>query len=172
MERRILSVIDNEPLREENSFKFLTPAQAKQSYEDAENYFYGWRGYTKDKNRAVQLYREAASNGNVLAQYRLAYCYENGDGVQMNLNEARKWYATAAANGHSGSEFKLDKLGGSYGTSNSRDENPQELYQRANEYFYGWNGRAVDKEIARQLYVKAANLGHVGAHTQLAKYFN
>ena len=86
--------------------------------------------------------------------------------MQMNLNEARKWYAAAAANGHSGSELKLANLGGGLGT------NAQELYQQANEYFYGWNGRAVDKQLARQLYVKAANLGHVGAHTQLAKYFS
>ena len=145
----------------------MTPAQAKQRYDDAENYFYGWNGYTKNKNRAVQLYHEAATNGNVLAQYRLACCYENGDGVQSDLNSAKKWYATAAANGHSGSEFKLAKLDGS--SYDSKDA--QDFYQRGNEYFYGWNGRAVDKEIARQLYVKAANLGHVGAHNQLAKHF-
>ena len=150
---------------EEKPFKVLTATQAKQRYDDAENYFYGWSGHAKDKSHAVKLYREAADNGNVLAQYRLACCYENGDGVQMNLNEARKWYASAAANGHSGSEFKLAKLGG------TSDVNAQELYQRGNEYFYGWNGRAVDKEIARQLYVKAANAGHVGAHNQLAKHF-
>ncbi len=156
--------------REENSSKVLTPAQARQSYDDAENYFYGWNGRTKNKSRAVQLYLEAATNGNVLAQYRLACCYESGDGVEMNLNEAKKWYATAASNGHSGSERKLAQLGGSYVT-NSSDINAQELYQRANEYFYGWNGRAVDKEIARELYVKAANAGHVGAYTQLAKHF-
>ena len=58
-------------------------------------------------------------------------------------------------------------LAGSYDSKDAQD-----LYQRGNEYFYGWNGRAVDKEIARQLYVKAANLGHVGAHNQLAKHFS
>ncbi|MBR1646626.1 MAG: sel1 repeat family protein [Selenomonadaceae bacterium] len=169
MERRISSVTEqSQTFREEISSKVLTPAQAQQAYEEAENYLYGWNGYTKDKNRAVQLYREAATNGNVIAQYRLACCYENGDGVQQDLNSAKKWYATAAANGHSGSELKLAKLGGS--SYDSKDA--QDLYQRGNEYFYGWNGRAVDKEIARQLYVKAANLGHVGAHNQLAKHFS
>ena len=166
LERRISTVTEREISSEENSFRVLTPAQAKQRYDDAENYFYGWSGRAKDQSHAVKLYRDAAVNGNVLAQYRLACCYENGDGVQMNLNEARKWYASAAANGHSGSEFKLAKLGG------TSDANAQELYQRGNEYFYGWNGRAVDKEIARQLYVKAANAGHVGAHNQLAKHFD
>lgn len=149
----------------------MTATQAKQRYDDAENYFYGWSGHSKDQSHAVQLYREAAANGNVLAQYRLACCYENGDGVQMNLNEARKWYASAAANGHSGSKNKLAQLGGSYYVTIGYDKDVQDLYQRGNEYFYGWNGRAVDKEIARQLFVKAANAGHVGAHSQLAKHF-
>ncbi len=88
----------------------------------------------------------------------------------MSLNAAKKWYASAAANGHLGSERKLAQLGGSY-VANSSDKNAQEFYQCANEYFYGWNGRPVDKAKARELYIKAANAGHVGAYTQLEKHF-
>ena len=47
----------------------------------------------------------------------------------------------------------------------------QALYQEANEYYYGWNGRHVNHSEAQRLYKLAANSGHQGAWNQLRKLF-
>lgn len=54
-------------------------------------------GVPKDPRLAAQLYRRAAEQGNADAQYNLAIMYSEGDGVPKNEEEARKWFAAAAA---------------------------------------------------------------------------
>lgn len=45
---------------------------------------------------AAALLRQAADKGDLLAAYDLAYCYENGIGVQVDRQRAYVWYARAA----------------------------------------------------------------------------
>ena len=44
---------------------------------------------------------------------------------------------------------------------------PQDFYQAANEFFYGWNGRKVNKDQAFKLYQRAAEAGHKRAQNKL-----
>ena len=44
-------------------------------------------------------YYEAAMQGDPEAQYKLAECYYNGNGVRKDLSEAIKWYRKSAEQG-------------------------------------------------------------------------
>ncbi len=44
---------------------------------------------------AVEFYMHAALNGMTMAKYALGYCLEFGKGIEINLNEALKWYKEA-----------------------------------------------------------------------------
>ena len=46
---------------------------------------------------------------------------------------------------------------------------PQEIYQKANNYYYGWNGCSKNENKALTLFKKAANAGHEGAQRQINK---
>lgn len=80
----------------------------------------------RDLNKAFQYYLESAEKGYVTAQYAVGECYEKGDGVKKNKDEAQKWYEKAADQGHLQAQEKLggktkhNKIGfttASYGTS-------------------------------------------------------
>lgn len=53
-----------------------------------------------DKARAVQMLKEAASRGLVMAEYRLAKLYERGEGVPRDMAAARSWTEKAAIGGN------------------------------------------------------------------------
>jgi TPR repeat protein len=50
---------------------------------------------------AVPVLREEAEMGIAESQYNLAVCYADGEGVKQDVEEARKWFEMAAAQGHS-----------------------------------------------------------------------
>lgn len=50
---------------------------------------------------------ELARQGNVDAQFNLAVCYYEGDGVPQNYVEAAKWYGAAADRGDRQAQFNL-----------------------------------------------------------------
>jgi localization factor PodJL len=53
-----------------------------------------------EKTRGVQLLREAAGRGLVMAEYRLAKLYERGEGVPRDIAAARSWTEKAAIGGN------------------------------------------------------------------------
>jgi TonB family protein len=53
-----------------------------------------------ERNRATILLRDAAEQGQAMAQYRLGASYENGNGVDVDIEEALRWYEKAAAQGN------------------------------------------------------------------------
>ena len=53
-----------------------------------------------DKTRAVQMLKEAASRGLVMAEYRLAKLYERGEGVPRDMAASRSWTEKAAIGGN------------------------------------------------------------------------
>jgi TPR repeat protein len=61
----------------------------------------GQRAEKEDPVQAFQYYALAAKTGNPNAQFKLAICYDLGLHREQNLDEAKKNYALAAAQGHS-----------------------------------------------------------------------
>lgn len=51
-----------------------------------------------DQATSVMWFRRAAEQGHANAQYNLAVCYYNGDGVEMDFKQAYKWYKASADN--------------------------------------------------------------------------
>ena len=60
--------------------------------------------------KAVELFRKAAELKNKDAQYWLGVCCENGQGVEIDLDQAQEWYQKAADQGHEKAKENLEKL--------------------------------------------------------------
>ncbi|MHB9138577.1 MAG: tetratricopeptide repeat protein [Victivallaceae bacterium] len=54
----------------------------------------------KDLVDAVKQYRYEAEQGNAEAQYLLGCCYQFGDGIAKNRDEAPKWFRKSAKQGY------------------------------------------------------------------------
>ena len=58
------------------------------------------------ESKEVRTARKAAKAGDAEAQYRLAYCYYHGKGVEKQSREkATYWFRKAATQGHVGAQF-------------------------------------------------------------------
>lgn len=57
--------------------------------------------------KAVKWYTKAAEQGLPRAQCNLGVCYENGNGVEKNLEEAVKLYTKAANQGYARAQYYL-----------------------------------------------------------------
>ena len=55
--------------------------------------------------RRFERFRQRAENGDPEAMRELAYCYEDGDGVEQNFAEAAKWFRQSAEHGNSYAMF-------------------------------------------------------------------
>ena len=100
--------------------------------------------YNKEYEKAVKLYKEAAEQGNVRAQYNLGLCYENGNGVEQSYTEAVRWYRKAAEQGDAEAQYNL-------GVSYDHGNGVEQSYEEAHKWY---------KEAAEQGYAVAyANLG-------------
>ena len=55
---------------------------------------------TGEKAKAVQMLKDAASRGLVMAEYRLAKLYERGEGVPRDMAASRSWTEKAAIGGN------------------------------------------------------------------------
>lgn len=96
---------------------------------------------------AERMYRRDAENGNMVAQYNLGLCYEEGNGVDQNYAEAAQWFAKAAQQGSADAQVRLGIL---YAV-----------------------GEGVKKNLssARELFQKAAEQGHVDAQWLLGRMY-
>lgn len=63
-----------------------------------------------DMTLALASYLKAAEMGFAPAQYRLGQVYLYGQGVNQNLREASRWFAAAAAQGHSAAAKHAQRL--------------------------------------------------------------
>lgn len=81
--------------------------QAWFMYQEAENYFYGINGRKQSYEKSFKLYEKAAKSGCVLAENRLATCYEFGYGVTVSERNAFKWHKRAARHGNPASQGSL-----------------------------------------------------------------
>jgi TPR repeat protein len=97
----------------------------------------------KEYEKAFLLYKKAAEQGYADAQNNLGQCYELGEGVAQNKEEAVKWYRKSAEQGHAGAQCNLG-------------------------YCYDCGeGVAQDKEEAVKWYGKSAEQGHARAQCNL-----
>lgn len=55
--------------------------------------------WTKDYAKAVKWFKEAAYQGNAIAQLLLGICYNEGHGVTQDHVEAMKWFEKSAEQG-------------------------------------------------------------------------
>ncbi|EXX63134.1 uncharacterized protein OCT59_023770 [Rhizophagus irregularis] len=94
-------------------------------------------GTNVDKNKAFELYKDAANLGNNIAKYNLGICYVYGSGVDKDYNKAIELF---------------EKL--------TEEEYPRGINYLGYCYQKGI-GVNVDERKAYELYQKAANLGYV-----------
>ena len=86
------------------------PAEEEESLCDlADRYFFG-KDVPQDKDKAAELYNEAANQGDMTAQYSLAYMYDKGDGIDKDRDKAMLWYEKAADQGHEAAQNRLNIL--------------------------------------------------------------
>ena len=60
-----------------------------------------------NKQQATIFYQQAAQAGNLEAQYKLAYAYYNGLGVERKYSQAARWYRMAAAREYPPAQYGL-----------------------------------------------------------------
>lgn len=112
-------------------------------------------GVDRDPRRAERLYRLAARQGHVDAQYNLALLLAKGDTVPRREREAITWFEQAAEGDHAGASALAGQL----------------LARRAGEYEGGAEhpGAAADRARARHWLQHAADLGHGRARVELGR---
>ncbi len=98
---------------------------------------------TRDFDRAYQLLRPLAEQGNAEAQYNLGVLYRTGRGVTKDYSAAFTWFGKAAAQAHAQAQYNLGVL-----------------------YLNGW-GTAADPDQARHWLELAAAQGVAIASTKL-----
>ena len=94
-------------------------------------------------------FKARAEKGDAVAQFSLGNCYENGNGVAKNLDEAANWWRKAADQGHPNAQFKTGLC-----------------YE---------SGIGVPRDFVQAVswYRKAAEQGHAGAQFNLGgRYYN
>ena len=92
-------------------------------------------------------FRRAAERGSAGAQSSLGWCYEHGDGVEVDAQEAVRWYKKAAEQGHPGGQCNLGSC-----------------YERG-------VGVEKDAQEAVRWYKKAAEQGHKGGLYNLGRCY-
>ena len=80
-------------------------------------------GTALDPTEAVEWFRKAADQDCSAAFYELGVCYENGEGVEKNLDEAVIWYRKAVDGGfEGGAQHALDRIAKAKADSAAADE--------------------------------------------------
>lgn len=144
---------------------------------------------------AFDWYKKAAYQGHTNANASLAYCYQNGFGIEQNLNKAVEHYTVASNNRHLFSTYSLAKMY-LYGSGVSRDisrgerllldfaSDPEvvnlypipsyikEAYFMLGALYYQGIRPEVNAQDTLQWFRKAADLDHVGAQFNLGMIYN
>jgi TPR repeat protein len=128
-------------------------------------------------HEAIEKYRVLAESGSVESQLRVGWMFHTGQGVKIDLDEARRWYLRAANSSNSPTvQFYLGTL--------NRDAH---LYAEAMEYFEraasenylpaiyqlgrmyeSGEGVSADKDKAYKYYEHASAIGHLVARRDMA----
>lgn len=68
------------------------------------------KGIQQNHVKAIEWYRRAADQGDIIARYNLGWSYANGKGVQQDNAKAKEWYSKACDLGNKDSCKSLQKL--------------------------------------------------------------
>ena len=139
---------------------------ADELYRKGRMYYYG-QGVNLNYEEAAKWYRKAAWLGHVDAENCLGTMYSLGQGVRQDNEEALKWYRLAAAGGNVKAGEKAAAL---EEAAASRQRTRVELYQKAENYYYG-HGARLDYAEAAEWYRKAAELGSADAQYSLGDMY-
>jgi len=143
-------------------------------------YFSGCDDVAQDYEKALEYYKIAAKQNNILAQNSIGYIYQYGKGkIPVDLDEALVWYTRAADGDHIPAFNNL-------GTIYQKKKN----FQKAREWYlkaamknnaygaYNLGNLFLSDEYAKKdidssnyWHRKASLLGHVGAQVQLGYAF-
>jgi TPR repeat protein len=97
-----------------------------------------------DCKKALEKFTPLAKQGNADAQYNLGYMYYNGNGVNQNFTEAKRWMELAAKQGDLGAKLYL-------GVMYDKGQGIEQNYSLA----VRWYTKAAEKGNAYAMY----NLG-------------
>jgi TPR repeat protein len=75
----------------------------------------------KNQGLDIEQLKKAAAQGKADAQYELGMCYQNGEGVGLDEEEAVRWYLAAATQGNARAQYSL-ALGYFNGSGVKKDE--------------------------------------------------
>lgn len=64
-------------------------------------------GIYMNEETGVELIRQTAERGNAPAQFRLALCYEEGQGLSQDYGQAVYWWRKAAEQGYAWAQYSL-----------------------------------------------------------------
>ena len=70
-------------------------------------FFIKGQGTVKNANLSYQWFKIAADSGHVSSKKMIAFFYEKGVVVDMDIKEAKRWYLEAAGEGDSDAQFRL-----------------------------------------------------------------
>ena len=108
----------------------------------------GWDAYSStDYATALSEWQDLADAGDPDACYGMGLLYGNGFGVDMNDEQALKWYGIAAEKGHAEAQYSLGIM-----------------------HQNGW-GVPINEELGMEWYLLAADQGIVGAQLALGRVY-
>ena len=133
-----------------------------------------------DYATAAVLFKKAAQQGDMEAQFYLGHLYRKGVGVTLNKEESFKWLTKSAEQGHIRAQFNLGLMYASgYGVTKNIPEaikwyrvsaqqgNPEAQYFLGRMYHKGQGLTQSNDEAIKWYKVAAGNSGH-GIGKQLA----
>lgn len=125
----------------------------------------GAEGVPKDVDAAIQLLKDSAIQGNSFAQYTLGKLYLLGQEVQVDREEALRYFAQAAAQGDTYAQYFIDHqedfFGAAAGTVVLRMLHQMSRIFRENAAQPAiYAGMQIDKKRRRRLQEKRMAMGH------------
>ena len=140
-------------------------------------YMFGFSGCSKNINKGIKYISKAADSGNAVAQYLIGVCYDNGIGVEEDIELAIDWYHKAAEQGVVEAQYD-------YGIACTVKNNMAEAFNWLNkaaergyakaQYTLGWSyGGNLNNNISQAIYwlEKAAEQDYELAQLALANFY-
>ena len=132
--------------------------------------------YSEENEEAIKWYRLAAARGEAQAELGLARMYASGDGLEKNLEEARRLLTSSASKGYARAMVVLAKayekgeLGFRPDYEQARawlekgiaQNDPASIKRMATAYTNGELGLRIDRQKAKQLEQQLARMNQDG----------
>lgn len=98
-------VVEQDIVKAKNLFELAASSRHPEAYERlAYIYRYGIGDFPVDKEKAIKFYTMAANLEYEVAMFLLGQCYELGDGISQDLEQALHYYTMAYEKGYEGYE--------------------------------------------------------------------